>query len=646
MMGINRPMKLSKLRLAAFAASASSLFLLFSIPSEAQKFDTSGNVNLKGDYFVRQVITTNLDPFTGAIGRAISLTGVMTCDGQGNYTFAGQIMDTQAGTTAKPYFTSGAYSVAANGLAQIQNPIDASDTEHGAIAGVGPVAIVASATEGNYRDLFVAIAAGSGASNSSVKGSYQTGFIDFLQANATQVRDGYYTLTSVGSGSFGNVIVNGAMANQGNNDVQQSFAGVTYSITGANGSGSITFPTAATPLAALISGQKTLYVSKDGNVLLGGDPNGFDLIVGVKALSGPASNNLFQGTYYSAGLENDGSAAAGGFANIDSFSGSTLALGVQGIAVSHSRLAFAGQTAYDYTTDSSFNYAADGTYNDGFQHMLAANGLVNLSVGTGSLYSLTLDIGGPTVAILTEGPVIIPSKVFNAANYAPITNSVAPGEFLTLFGSSLSSTTLSASVPLPTTLGGVQVTVNGRPAPLSFVSPTQVNLQVPFATSESYATLQVSNNGAVSNSVTLYTSLTAPGVFTLTNNDGTFPPGVGPAAALHADYSLVTAEHPAKAGETLQLYVTGLGAVTPPVADGAAAPSSPLSMVNEIILVDILDQNFVDQQAEVSFAGLAPGFAGLYQINFTVPTGVAPGVAYLNVSTDEAYTSEAKLYME
>jgi uncharacterized protein (TIGR03437 family) len=173
-----------------------------------------------------------------------------------------------------------------------------------------------------------------------------------------------------------------------------------------------------------------------------------------------------------------------------------------------------------------------------------------------------------------------------------------------------------------------------------------VNLQVPFATSESYATLQVSNNGAVSNSVTLYTSLTAPGVFTLTNNDGTFPPGVGPAAALHADYSLVTAEHPAKAGETLQLYVTGLGAVTPPVADGGAAPSSPLSMVNEIILVDILDQNFVDQQAAVSFAGLAPGFAGLYQINFTVPTGVAPGVAYLNVSTDEAYTSEAKLYME
>jgi len=484
-----------------------------------------------------------------------------------------------------------------------------------------------------------------------VKGSYQTGFIDFLQANASQVRDGFYTLTSTGSGDLGSVTVTGAMANQGSNNVQQTLAGVTYSITAANGSGTITFPTAATPLATLASGQKILYVSSDGNLLLGGDPNGFDLIVGVRSNSGAASNSMFQGTYYSAGLENDASGVANGNNNIDSFYGSTLGLGVQGASVAHFRLAYFGLPAYDYTSDSAFNFASDGTYNDGtYHHMLAANGQVDLEVGTGTLYSLTLNISPfleTTIMTIGPPPVFIDSlKVFNAANFAPITNPVAPGEFLTLFGSNLSSTTQSVGVPLLTTLGGVKVTVNGRPAPLSYVSPTQINLQVPFATSEPYATLQVANGDAISNQVTLYTKRSAPGVFTLTNNGGAFPPGIGPAAVLHADYSLVTADSPAKPGETLQLYVTGLGTVTPPVADGAAAPSNPLSMVDDNVFIDIFDQNFVDTSANVTFAGLAPGYAGLYQINFTVPSGVASGIAYVDVSTSEAYTSEARLYMQ
>jgi uncharacterized protein (TIGR03437 family) len=637
--GINRPMKIS--------AFVTILCGLFTLSAEAQTFDTSGNGSLKGDYFVRQVVTAKLDPNNSAIGRGFSLTGVITFDGKGKYTFAGQMVDTQAGSTAKPYSTSGVYSVASNGLAQIQNPIDATDSEYGAITGIGPLAIIASATEGSYRDLFVAIAAGSAASNSSVNGSYQTGFIDFLQANASQVRDGYYTLISTGSGVLGSVTMSGAMANQGSNNVQQTFAGVTYSITAANGSGTITFPTAATPLAALVSGQKTLYVSSDGNLLLAGDPNGFDLILGVKSNSGVAANSMYQGTYFSAGLENNASDVANGNNSIDSFYGSTLALGAQGAAVSHFHQAFFGLPPFDFTIDASFNFAPDGTYNDGtYQHMLAANGQADLQVGTGSFYSLTLDIGAPIAAVLTQGPVISPFGVLNAANSAPITNAVAPGEFLTLYGSNLSSTTQSASPPLPTTLGGVKVTVNGRPARLSFVSPTQINLQVPFATTESYATLQVTNNSAVSNQVTLYTNLSAPGVFTLTNNGGTFPPGIGPAAVLHADNSLVTPENPAKAGETLQLYVTGLGTVTPPVADGAAAPSNPLSQVDDNVFIDIFDQNGVDSQATVAFAGLAPGYAGLYQINFIVPNAVASGLASLNLSTDEAFTSEAKLYMQ
>ena len=86
------------------------------------------------------------------------------------------------------------------------------------------------------------------------------------------------------------------------------------------------------------------------------------------------------------------------------------------------------------------------------------------------------------------------------------------------------------------------------------------------------------------------------------------------------------------------------------MGDGVAGPSNPPSTANEFtsqsIGVDILDSNSVDSTATVGFAGLAPFFAGVYQINFTVPMSVASGEAYLNVLTNEAYTSEAKLFIQ
>ena len=78
------------------------------------------------------------------------------------------------------------------------------------------------------------------------------------------MRDGYFTATSSGNGSFSDITVNGAMANQNSKNTTESFNGVTYSIANTNGSGTITFPTASTPLTTLISGQKTFYVSADG----------------------------------------------------------------------------------------------------------------------------------------------------------------------------------------------------------------------------------------------------------------------------------------------------------------------------------------------------------------------------------------------
>ncbi|HYL34377.1 MAG TPA: hypothetical protein VEV17_00540 [Bryobacteraceae bacterium] len=638
------------------------LSLGFAPSMAAQNFDTSGNATLQGPYFVRQVLLANLDPNTSAIGRAISLTGIMTFDGNGNFSFSGQVMDTKSPGGPQAYAISGQYAVQSNGLLQIQNPIDGidgqtsvcrptqpagADIDYGAAGAIGPSAIVASATEGLCDDVLVAIPiTGPGASNASVQGSFRTGFIDFLLGNASLVRDGFFTLNSDGNGNFGNVTVTGAMANQGSAPVSQNLSNVTYFINSADGSGAISFPATPNALFSLITGQKTFFVSADGNILLGGSPGGFDLMVGISAASG-VSNATYQGTYFTAALENDASDLANGNNNVDSFYGSTLAAG-QGADIAHLRLAFFNVNAYDFTTDGGYNFTPDGfSQTSFFEDLLGANGQAILEVGTSSLYSLTVGLRAPQYP--ATNVFLDPVRIWNGASFAPITNSVAPGEYLSLFGSGLSPTALQAAgYPLLNNLGGVQVTVNGLFAPLTAVSPTEIDLIVPNAldpTTTPYATFQVINNGVASNPVTVYTNLTAPGVFAFTEN-GAFAPGVGPANVTHADGSLVTADNPAQANETLTLIVTGLGAVNPPVADGAAAPAAPLSVVTANILVEIQDQNNNIYEAPVTLQSLLPGTAGMYQLQFTVPSGVPSGLAWVNVGTPDAYTSEAKLYMQ
>ena len=101
-------------------------------------------------------------------------------------------------------------------------------------------------------------------------------------------------------------------------------------------------------------------------------------------------------------------------------------------------------------------------------------------------------------------------------------------------------------------------------------------------------------------------------------------------------------DNPAEVGETLMLYVTGLGAVSPAVKDGFAAVAKPLSYVVADVAVSVDGLN-----APVSFKGLAPGFAGLYQLNFEVPKGVSSGkLVNLSLATPDAVTNEAKLYIK
>ena len=108
-----------------------------------------------------------------------------------------------------------------------------------------------------------------------------------------------------------------------------------------------------------------------------------------------------------------------------------------------------------------------------------------------------------------------------------------------------------------------------------------------------------------------------------------------------------TAANPAVPNETLFFYSTGLGTTSPPVADGAAAPSSPFAAVTDPNLeVDIYDSMGNDISVTIGSAVLVPTLAGVYQINFTMPSGLASGEGYLDVGTTDGYTSEAKIFVQ
>jgi uncharacterized protein (TIGR03437 family) len=319
---------------------------------------------------------------------------------------------------------------------------------------------------------------------------------------------------------------------------------------------------------------------------------------------------------------------------VSTFYGALSANG-NGTIIEHQRICPFDQYSYDYTISDTYSLKADGSYDDTFQHYaVGINGLGFVGIGDGPYLGITIGLKSPSFS--GSGVYLNPTGIVNAASYAPFTYGVARGELLTLYGTNLAPSTAVSPIPFTTLLNGVQVLVNNRPAPIYYVSPGQVSVIVPYATEyPSYVQFQVVNNGTSSNVVTTIMNQTSPGVFTSTQN------GVGTGAALHADFSLVTAANPAKKGETILLYVTGLGDVSPAVADGTAGPSSPLSVASNEIDV------YIDgETATVSYAGLAPGFAGLYQLNVVVPNTATSGEDYLDISGPDSYTTQATISVQ
>jgi uncharacterized protein (TIGR03437 family) len=160
-------------------------------------------------------------------------------------------------------------------------------------------------------------------------------------------------------------------------------------------------------------------------------------------------------------------------------------------------------------------------------------------------------------------------------------------------------------------LDGVTVSINGVLAPILYVSPGVVNFQVPYETAPGTATVIVSTSGVVSNTATIQVVPALPGIFLLP---------AGPAVENYPKYTLNTSTNPAAPGSTIIVYATGLGKMSPAVADGAITPMNGVVTANASCSATIGSAN-----ATVSFAGLTPGSFGLGQVNITVPSTLAPG---------------------
>jgi uncharacterized protein (TIGR03437 family) len=171
---------------------------------------------------------------------------------------------------------------------------------------------------------------------------------------------------------------------------------------------------------------------------------------------------------------------------------------------------------------------------------------------------------------------------------------------------------------------GVTMTLNGSFVPLYFVSSGQINFQVPSLLVPGQATFTLTvTQGSQTTSLPVVVKQFAPSLFTV-NAQGTGQAStlIAGTTTLAAPVGAVGTSRPAEAGEFLSIYCTGLGQVTNSPGAGNPAPSSPLSQTQTTPTVIIGGVS-----AKVQFSGLAPGFAGLYQVNVQVPDGVSPGDA-------------------
>lgn len=223
--------------------------------------------------------------------------------------------------------------------------------------------------------------------------------------------------------------------------------------------------------------------------------------------------------------------------------------------------------------------------------------------------------------VAQTAPVSAAGGVVNNGTFAG-GESLSQGDIAALFGDQLTygDPQQASSLPLLTTLGGTQVLVNGQPAPVYYVSPGQINFEIPIDAATGDATVQVVRNSQAGNLAYLNIQPSEPRFIT---NGGTYAIMTTPNGALTGIPS-----HPVTAGDIVVIYTIGLGPTSPPVPSGTASPISPLATIDPGTVQACFGNNSPFSPAPCvnpQFVGLTPAFVGLYQINLAIPQGLASG---------------------
>jgi uncharacterized protein (TIGR03437 family) len=302
------------------------------------------------------------------------------------------------------------------------------------------------------------------------------------------------------------------------------------------------------------------------------------------------------------------------------------------------------------------------TTGQGFTAAVSGVGAL-LTFNTGSLApgdypgSVTLNTNAANGAITVPVDFVVEAKGAPTLSYQSVVDnaifgagdSLSPGDIAVVFGDQMFFGALTAgqAPPLATTIGTTQVLFNGQAAPLFYVSYGQIAFQIPANAPAGNAVVQVMRDGLTSNAVSVGIASRAPRVLQI---------GVGTYGAIvnatDSSYPLPTGAipglntHPAHAGDTIVIYAIGMGATSPSVATGAPAPSSaPLAQLVDSATV-LFGDSIAAVQATPLFAGLTPTYAGLYQINVTIPDNAPKGIIDMRVQFADSISNPVQIAIQ
>ena len=454
-------------------------------------------------------------------------------------------------------------------------------------------------------------------SPANLKGTYAA-VLSGRNVNSTNVLSA--ALQSVGTATFdGAGAVSMALTTNTNlaQGAAQTLSG-TYTLP-ANCVGSLVFTTGSTASFTLIS------FAGGGGFTLTGDDGTYALLGSGSPKPAACITSTLSGNYAFAG--NGYSLKASTITGVNNLSGllqfdgqgtltgnwtvSTGAAAIPANATGHYSVTSACQASGTMTdsTGANFAFAATITSADGSNfNMDFSNSSAQYTVGGHS----TFTSAGQAVVSAASG----------------LAGTTPPGSIFALYGSALTTSSLvngsnqATTLPLPTTLVGTTVTVNGEAVPLFYASPTQINAQMPLDIKPGLASVVVTTGIQSSNAAAIVVPAgPTPGIFII---GGT----TSRAVLQNPDFSVNSSTSPAHIGDTVVGYFTGGGAVNPagPLVTGAGSPGGLSPVTGTPVSVTV-----AGVPATVNYIGLTPTLVGVYQVNFVIPQ-VAPGDNNLVVS--------------